>query len=257
MKRIYFSRFLSCFLAGVLAMSAAWSQDDANKHRIVLQEIQTLEIDGRFNVILRQGVEECAVIEAPDEVFIKMKAKQSGKTFTLSAKDKDTRSYKPFVVNITLKNPESISLKGNAKIEMDGVLTCKKFSLQLSDDALFDAEIRSSESISVKMENHAVLKASVNAVKSCKMELSGYAAVQISGYAPSMNLVQRDASKFGSKDFRTDKLDAKLSNNSQAGITVNTTLTATVEDASVLLYAGVPKTKVSSSGVAKVSAFEK
>ncbi|MDE6493598.1 MAG: DUF2807 domain-containing protein [Bacteroidales bacterium] len=255
MKKTFVSRFLPCFLTGILTMSAAWPQEDANKHRIVLQEIQALELDGRFHVVLRQGVEECAVIEAPDEVFVKMKAKQSGKTFALSAKDKDTRSYKPFAVYITLRSPEQISLKGAVKVETDGVLTCRKLSLQLSDDALFDAEIRSSESISVKMDNHAVLKASVNAVKSCRMDLSGYAAVSASGYVPSMNLVQRDASKFGGREFRTDKLEAKLSDNSQTGITVNTALSATVEDAAVLLYGGAPKTKVSTSGVAKVSAF--
>ena len=55
-------------------------------------------------------------------------------------------------------------------------------------------------------------------------------------------LTQKDAAKLEARSFRTDKLDAKMSNNATAGMTVNSTLSATVEDAAVLLYDGMPKT---------------
>ncbi len=239
-------------VVGVLPVSMAWSQ---STHTIVLQDVLSVDVEGRFDVQVVQGLEEKVEIEAPAEVFMKMKAKQSGKSFELSVKDKDARSYDPFKVKMTLKNPEKISLEGAAKMKLEGVFTSKKLSLELEDESAFEGEIRASESVCVEVEGHASLKASINAVKYCKMELSGYATAQLSGYAPSVNLTQKDASKLEARSFRTDKLDAKMSNNATAGITVNATLNATVEDAAVLLYDGMPKTKVNSSGVAKVAAF--
>ena len=225
-------------------------------HTITLQDVQSLDVEGLFTVQLTQGLEEKAEIEAPAELFVKMKAKQSGKSFELSVKDKDARSHNgPFNVRITLKNPEKISLEGSARLKMADVFTCKKLSVELEDESAFEGEIRASESVSIEVDGHASLKASINAVKSCKMELSGYATAQVSGYTPSVSLTQKDAAKLEARSFRTDKLDAKMSNNATAGMTVNSTLTATVEDAAVLLYDGMPKTKVNSSGVAKVAAY--
>lgn len=238
---------------GILPVSMAWSQSSV--HTVVLQDVLSVDVEGRFDVQVVQGLEEKAEIEAPAEVFLKMKAKQSGKSFELSMKDKDARTYSPFKVTLTLKHPEKISLEGAAKMKMPEVFTCKKFSLELEDESAFDGEIRASESVNIEVEGHASLTASIHAVKYCKMELSGYAAVQLKGYTPSMNLTQKDASKLDAKDFRTDKLDAKLSGHATAGITVNTTLNVSVEDAAVLQYGGSPKTKVNSSGVAKVSAY--
>lgn len=238
---------------GILPVSMAWSQSSV--HTVVLQDVMSVNVEGRFDVQVVQGLEEKAEIEAPAEVFMKMKAKQSGKSFELSMKDKDARTYSPFKVTLTLKHPEKINLGGAAKMKMPEVFTCKKLSLELEDESAFDGEIRASESVSVEVEGHASLTASIHAVKYCKMELSGYAAVQLKGYTPSMSLTQKDASKLDAKDFRTDKLDAKLSGHATAGITVNTALNVTVEEAAVLQYGGSPKTKVNSSGVAKVSAF--
>ncbi|MDE7356946.1 MAG: DUF2807 domain-containing protein [Bacteroidales bacterium] len=240
-------------IIGVLPVSMAWSQSSV--HTVVLQDVLSVDVEGRFDVQVVQGLEEKAEIEAPAEVFMKMKAKQSGKSFELSIKDKDARTYSPFKVTLTLKHPEKINLEGAAKMKLADVFTCKKLSLELEDESAFDGEIRASESVSVDVEGHASRKASINAVKYCKMELSGYAAVQLNGYAPSTNLSQKDASKLEARNFRTDKLDAKLSNHATAGITVNSTLNVTVEDAAVLQYDGAPKTKVNSSGVAKVSAY--
>lgn len=224
-------------------------------HRVLLQDVQSVEVEGRFEVQVVQGIEEKVEIEAPAEVFMKMKAKQSGKSFELSVKDKDARTYSPFKVTMTLKNPEKISLEGAAKMKLEGVFTSKKIELDLEDESALEGEIRASESVSLKVEGHASLKASINAVKYCKMELSGYATAQVSGYTPSVSLTQKDATKLDAKDFRTDKLEAKMSNNATAGMTVNATLNATVEDAAVLLYDGMPKTKVNSSGVARVAAY--
>ena len=252
MKNIFVKTLFLGFI-GVLPVSMAWSQSSV--HTVMLQDVLSVDVEGRFNVQVVQGLEEKAEIEAPSEVFMKMKAKQSGKSFELSVKDKDTRTYDPFKVTLTLKQPEKINLEGAAKMKVSDVLTCKKLSLELDDESAFEGEIRASESVSFDVEGHASLKASINAVQSCKMELSGYATAQISGYAPSVSLTQKDAAKLEARSFSPDKLDAKMSNNATAGMTVNSTLSATVEDAAVLLYDGMPKTKVNSSGVAKVAAY--
>lgn len=238
---------------GILPVSMTRAQNSV--HTVLLQDVLSVDVEGRFDVQVVQGLEEKVEIEAPAEVFMKMKAKQSGKAFELSVKDKDARTYSPFKVTMTLKNPDKISLEGSAKMKLEGVFTCKKISLELEDESALEGEIRASESVSVEVEGHASLKASINAVKYCKMELSGYATAQVSGYAPAVSLTQEDATKLEARNFRTDRLEAKMSNNATAGMTVNATLNATVEDAAVLLYDGMPKTKVNSSGVAKVAAY--
>ena len=66
-------------IIGVLPVSMAWSQSSV--HTVVLQDVLSVDVEGRFDVQVVQGLEEKAEIEAPAEVFMKMKAKQSGKSF--------------------------------------------------------------------------------------------------------------------------------------------------------------------------------
>lgn len=254
--KTFFTKALFLGLTGFLPLSVAWSQEQAaNVHKMELTDIQSLEVDGKFKVVLSQGIQESAEIEAPAEILHKMTAKQGGKKFILSVKDKDAREHEPFKVRLVLKNPQQISLKGMVSLEVQNVLACKKMYLQLSDEATFDGEVRTSENIDISMSGHSRMKASLTAIKSGKVELSDYATVEAKGYMPALVLVQGGDTKFGTKECSTDRLDAKLSGMSTAGLRVNKILNATVEDGSVLRYAGMPKTKVNSSGVAKVEAY--
>ncbi|MCM1532150.1 MAG: DUF2807 domain-containing protein [Bacteroides sp.] len=246
-------------LTGVFPVSAAWSQveehDHKISHKIALSDVRFLEVEGRFNVVLSQGTQEGVEIDTPCEVLDEIVTKQSGKTFKISIKDKVAQQYKLIFVRIAINNPEQIVLKGSPKMKMFDALTCQKISLQLSGTSAFSGDIRAAESIEIKMDGQTAMQSSLTAVKSCKVELSGNATVEAEGYVPSMTLVQGGNTRFGSKEFRTDKLDARLSGLSKTVLSVNKTLKATVSDAATFYYSGMPKTDVSLSGVAKVEKF--
>ncbi|MCM1042359.1 MAG: DUF2807 domain-containing protein [Bacteroides sp.] len=246
-------------LTGVLPVSAAWSQEEEHDHRIShkieLTDVRVLEIEGMFNVVLSQGLNESVEIDAPCEVLDKISAKQSGKSFKMSVKDKVAQQYKVIFVKVTLKDPQQIILKGAPKVRMFDVLACNRLALQLSGSATFHGDVRAAEHIDLKMDGHTTLNSSFTAVKASKVELSDYAVAEVIGYAPALTLVQSGNSRFGHKEYRTDKLDARLSGVARAGLTVNKSLSATVGDAAVLNYSGMPKTDISLSGVAKVEKF--
>lgn len=255
MKKFLVKTLLLGFIS-VLSVSAyAQNQSSANLQKIELSEVKILEVNGKFKINLIQGTKEEAELDAPAEVLSKITMKQSGKKLTLSVKDKDSRAHAPFTVNIILKDPEQISLQGLAQVEVQGIFACKKMNLQLADKVSFQGELRTSESINIKMSGHASLEASLTAIKPSKIELSDYATAELKGHVPSVSLTQSGSSKLGSRAFSTNTVTAKMSNMTTAELTVNKSLSATTEDSAVLHYGGVPKTKVSCSGVSKVVAL--
>lgn len=233
----------------------------AQRHPFPQQEFtvrgfEKLSVEGKFRVTLVPSQQERVLVMLDEGNMKKVSVDLKGKNLCIRGKKKALEDFPPVPVRIEYVKLDNIRISGAAHVVVPETLRSMNLVLDLQDEAVLQGSFLIGGKASLEMKDMARIEGRVDAVKKGRIGISGMAEARIKGYVPELELKLSDMGKLSAPELLSDKVEARLSDVSEARLAVNKQLKAQVEDAARLRYGGQPKLSVSSHGSATVSALK-
>lgn len=199
-----------------------------------ISDFSSVDVNSALKVVYTEGSNYTIEVVADDNLIKYITTERHGNELQIGIQNK--KSFKNITkaeVHITAPSLNDIEVNGASRFESIGVVHANSLSLKLSG---------------ASTANFAVQATSL------RTDLSGASTALISGTTNSISMEGSGASVYKTKDLTTTTAAITLSGASNAAITVQNTLTATISGASNLDYYGNPPTvNVNSSGASSAN----
>lgn len=199
-----------------------------------ISNFNSVEVNSALKVIYTEGNEYRIEVVADDNLVKYITTERHGDELQIGIQSK--KSFKNITkaeVHITAPSVNSIEANGASRFESIGVVHANTLSLKLSGASKANVAVQST---------------------SLRTDLSGASTAVISGTTNGISMEGSGASVYQAKDLTVSSAAITLSGASNAALTVQNTLTATISGASNLDYYGNPPTvNVNSSGASNAN----
>jgi hypothetical protein len=240
-----------------------------------------------FKIKLVKGDSEKVTIKTKEEYLPYVKTEVEGGILKLSFKkadadkswwkrfwDEGDELVKPLLVEITVKQLNSIELSGSCKLTSEETFNSSDFSIDLSGaaTAILNLDVTTlSIQLSGASKSNLIAKASsatIDLAGATKMTLnltasekvsidnSGASKMTLRGSAKNMSVDVSGASNLSASEFQCEKVSIESSGASSITVNATEALNISSSGASKIRYKGTPKMKINSSGASSIQSFE-
>lgn len=235
---------------------------------VTLKEVEleasfdAIDIDGDFDIELRQGDTHQYTIETDDNLIEVIQFNVSGNTLKISTTHRIVKK-KTLKITVTTETINEIHLNNEARIKADRLLRgenllitagkSSEFNLDLEYTGAIDVEMFSdaegtlktkTQTSKVRLDGRATLKmyALVDILEST---LGDTSRLTLDGTVNSLKLTLSESSKLSAKEVLLTTADITLSDSSDAYMNVKEAITLYAQDSAVLQLYGEPTITIS------------
>lgn len=227
-------------LAGsLLAITPACAQKIKGNGKVVEQErelnsFNSLDISGAVEVILIQGSEELAIVEADENLMDYIFTEVKGSTLKIYTKD--IKSSDELKVTVKLKELSGIEISGAVSLKSKSVMNTESLIIDCSGAAKMELEVTT---------------------QSIECDISGGSKLKLEGSTRDLEMDVSGAASVDAFDLKAINCEFDISGAAKAEISCNKKLEVEVSGTAKIVYKGNPEVEKSVSGVASVSKYSR
>ncbi|MEE4177612.1 MAG: head GIN domain-containing protein [Bacteroides sp.] len=235
--------FLTLLVTFVFLSSCTYSEGKVTRgdgnvvtSTIPLSDFDEIDLQGGFNVVLKQGSDLEVVIETDENLMELLDVEVRGKTLYVSTTREAVLKPTKMILTITYPALRGITVGGACKIESEEVIQ--------SDDLRFD--------ISGAAEIDLAIVAEV-----LRTELAGAGSINFEGKVREHYIDLAGASSLEAKELITEVTEIDLSGAGSASVHATTSLRASLSGVGSIKYYGNPgETQIDKSGLGSIRSAE-
>lgn len=196
-----------------------------------------IEIDGVFNIYLRQGNKEELIIEADKEVAAHILSEVKNETLVLGMEDDtDFGDIEPIKIYVTVRDLKSLSTEGVGMVKCEQALKLDEFTLNCKGVGAIDMKLSA---------NRLVVKS----------ETVG--AIKLAGKVSDANITHNGVGVLQAFDLFTQNLKLSSEGVGAAEVYASESISISAKGVGSVQYKGNPASKnIISEGIGKVTAVD-
>ncbi len=249
--------FIVLFLLPGLACSTIVPNSVQGSGKIIKQTVNvsnfdSVSLEGSGNVYVKQGKTESLTIEADDNILPLLDTSVTGSELVLGMKPgQSITPSKPIVYRLTVKDLNSISLKGSGNFDVEPAQS-KDMKVSLFGSGDINMKGLDADSLSINLSGSGNITIEKIAVKTIDTIVNGSGNVNLEGKSDSQTIRVNGSGNYIAGDLETASADVTIPGSSDVTVWVKDNLKAQVSGSGNVKYYGNPTIDQSGTGSGKL-----
>jgi len=246
-------------LLGLLIITALWTTGCRKYPRIVgnnqvasedrgLVSFDQVKNEGTFNVIVKQGANYSAVVEAESNLIPHIRTLVNGNTLVIDTRE-NLKNYQPMNIYVTAPTITGITLSGSGYMLADSIYS-ENMSVEISGSGKIEGYIDADYSLArISGSGDIYLECYTNSLDA---RISGSGNLYVNGVGNDNQFTISGSGQIHGYNFEQNICNARISGSGDMFLNVEEKLNVDISGSGSIYYIGDPQMNISITGSGKV-----